>query len=695
MMLRRTTRVMDRFSLRFALCALLLATLGCQPGATETEILWDRWGVPHIYGANDAELFRGFGYAQMESHANLLLKFYGQARGRAAEYWGGDLNLTEDRYVRTMGIPARAQAWYDAQEPAFKANLDAYADGVNRYATAHPDQIPDSLKVVLPVSAVDVIAHAQRIVHFTFVHGQDRIFAMIFPPGSNTWAVAPSRSASGHSMLIANPHLPWAEFMLFYEAHWSGPGVDFYGITLIGFPVPALGFNDKLGWSHTVNTFDGTDTYRLTPVEGGYKWDGGVKAFETANEVIKVKTAEGFREDTFTVKRSVHGPVISDSGSTALAVRVAGLDQPGMLAQWWAMSKAQTLAEFETQLKTLQVPMFNVMYADQAGHILYLFGGRTPVRSCCDAAHWAGVVPGDSSGNLWTQTVPYEQLPRLLDPSTGWLQNANDPPYTSTVPTLLDPSTFPAWLSPVGMHFRAQRSARMLAEDSSITFDELVAYKHDTRMEFADRVLPELLAAARASGKPKAIQAAEVLEKWDRKAQADSRGAVLFTYWYQGLLGRGSPFVAEWRADSALTTPHTLKDMPRAIASLEAAAAAVEKQHGALDVPWGDVMRLRYAGKDEPGNGAPGDPPGVFRVSQFVPDKDGKWKLVHGDTWYAAVEFGPTVRAKVLLGYGNSTQPGSPHFGDQVSMYSRQEMRDAWRTRNEIEANLEKREVVR
>ena len=234
-----------------------------------TEILWDKWGVPHIYGANDAELFRGFGYAQMESHGNLLLKLYGQARGRAAEYWGGETNLAEDQYVRRMGIPARAKVWYDAQDPAFKANLDAYADGVNRYAAEHPDQIADSVKVVLPVSAADVIAHTQRIVHFTFVHGQDRIFAMIFPPGSNTWAIAPSRSASGHAMLLANPHLPWGDFMLFYEAHWSGPGVNLYGIALVGFPTPVIGFNDKLGWSHTVNTYDGTDLYRLTTARGG------------------------------------------------------------------------------------------------------------------------------------------------------------------------------------------------------------------------------------------------------------------------------------------------------------------------------------------------------------------------------------------------------------------------------------------
>jgi acyl-homoserine-lactone acylase len=367
-----------------------------------------------------------------------------------------------------------------------------------------------------------------------------------------------------------------------------------------------------------------------------------------------------------------------------------------MLAQWWAMGRSQDLAQFEAALRTLQVPMFNVMYADQAGHILYLFGGRVPVRSCCDAAYWAGVVPGDSSGTLWTSTLDYDQLPRTLDPATGWLQNANDPPWTSTVPSPLDHAKFPAWLSPTGMHFRAMRSSRMLMEDSSITFDELVTYKHDTRMEFADRVLDELVAAAKQSGRPLAGRAADVLVAWDRKAQAESRGAVLFTYWLQMLLGGGkSPFAVEWRIDSALTTPHTLADKRAAVAALEAAATAVEKRHGALDVPWGEVMRIRYAGKDEPGNGASGDPQGVFRVSMFVPAKDGKFQLVHGDTYYAAVEFGPTVRAKVLLSYGNSTQQGSPHMGDQIPLYVKQQMRDAWLTKADVTANLEKREVLR
>ena len=115
----------------------------------------------------------------------------------------------------------------------------------------------------------------------------------------------------------------------------------------------------------------------------------------------------------------------------------------------------------------------------------------------------------------------------------------------------------------------------------------------------------------------------------------------------------------------------------------------------ALDVPWGDVMRIRYAGKDLPGNGAPGDPFGVFRTAYYSPDTDGKFALMGGDTYYAVMEFGSPVRAKVLLAYGNATQPGSKHVGDQLELFAKQQMRDPWRTRKDIEANVESREEIR
>jgi len=556
---------------------------------------------------------------------------------------------------------------------------------------------------VLPVSPIDVVAHAHRVVHFTFVSGNDRAIAAFRRPaargaGSNTWAIGPRRSASGHAMLLANPHLGWADLFLFYEAHWNGPGYNTYGTSLVGFPVPVIAFNDSLGWSHTVNTYDGSDSYRLVKAGDGYQWDGAVKPFEVTTEVIKIKQPNGsFAEDTLSIKRSVHGPVVLDSAKTAVAIRVAGLDRPGMLEQWWDMARAKTIGEFETIMRRLDIPMFNAMYADHAGHIYYLFGGDVPVRPRGDWRYWFGTVPGDSSATLWNQYLTYDQLPKLIDPATGWLQNANDPPWTSTVPSLLRPDSFPPYLAPVNMAFRPQRSAHMLFADSSVTFDELVAYKNSTRMELADRVLDELIAVARTSGTPRAKRGADVLEKWDRQAQTDSRGAVLFTSWVQGWFSGAKRWVFknEWRLDSAITTPAGIVDPAAALRALDAAAEQVEKTYRSLDVPYGDVMRLRYAGKDLPGNGAPGDPFGVFRTAYYVPDKDGRFAISGGDTYYALTEFGNPVRAKVLLAYGNATQSGSKHVGDQLELFSKQEMRDAWRTRKDVEAHLELREEIR
>ena len=149
--------------------ALVVAVGACGRGApAHDEILWDTWGVPHVYGTTDEAVFHGQGWAQMASHGDLILRLYGQARGRAAEYWGEDY-LDSDRWVRTMGIPQRGEAWVAAQTPAFQRNIEAFARGMNDYAAAHPDAISDEVKAVLPVTAADVMAHGNRVIHFTFV----------------------------------------------------------------------------------------------------------------------------------------------------------------------------------------------------------------------------------------------------------------------------------------------------------------------------------------------------------------------------------------------------------------------------------------------------------------------------------------------------------------------------------------------
>lgn len=663
-------------------------------GSERTEILWDTWGVPHIYGKDSQGLFRAFGWAQMQSHGDLILRLYAQARGRAAQYWG-EKYLESDKYVRTMGIPGRASEWYKAQNPTMRGYLDAFAAGINAYAQEHPKEISDEVKQILPVNGVDVLAHVQRVVHFTFVFDPESL-ASLNPgqskAGSNGWAIAPSHSASGKAMLLANPHLPWSDLFLLYEAQLTAPEIDAYGVAFVGMPVLAIAFNNNLGWTCTVNTHDGWDAYALTLAKGGYVFDGEVRPFETETQTLKVKQANGtLRDEQLVVQRSIHGPVVAQKDGKAIALRVVGLDQPNMMEQIWNMARASQLSEFEAALERLQLPMFNILYSDRNGHILYLFNAQVPVHSTGDWKYWQGVVPGDTSATLWTKTHPYQDLPRVLDPASGWLQNANDPPWTTTFPQALNPKDYPSYIAPHFMNLRSQRSAKMLMEDKQISYEKMITDKFSSRMELADRILDELILAARQMGSELGKQSADVLAAWNRKTDANSRGAVLFAAWARSM-PTSNLFATPWNETTPLTTPNGLANPAGAVKVLEAAATTVKLLYGTLDVPWGEVARLHYGNVNLPASGGPGLF-GIFRVLDLAPAESGRFQPVAGDSYIAAIEFSNPVQAKVLTTYGNATQPGSPHVGDQLSLYARNQLRTVWRTRKEIETHLESRKV--
>ncbi|WP_254921459.1 acylase [Nodularia sp. NIES-3585] len=674
--------------------AIVMASYGGVISAGSTEILWDTYGVPHIYGKDTQSAFQAFGWAQMQSHGDLLLRLYGQARGQAAQYWGEEY-LESDRWVQTMGVPERARSWYKLQSPAFRNYLDAFAAGINAYAQEHSELIDDEVAVVLPVKAEDVLAHLHRVLHFTFVVNPGSVAGISqqeSKAGSNGWAIAPSRSENGHAMLLANPHLPWSDLFLWYEAQMTAPGFNAYGATLVGIPVLAIAFNDHLGWTHTVNTHDGWDAYKLELVDNGYRFDGQVKSFETTNLSLKVKQPDGtFKTEPLVVKHSVHGPIISETSNEAVALRVVGLDEPQVLAQWWDMARAKNLAQFESALKRLQLPMFTVIYADKDGHIMHLFNGQVPIRKQGDFQYWQGIIPGNTSDTLWTKNHPYQDLPRIVDPKSGWLQNANDPPWTTTFPTAINADKYPPYMAPKFMDFRAQRSARMLFEDEKITFDEMVAYKHSTRMELADRILDDLILAARKQGSELAKDAANVLSAWDMKANANSKGAVLFATWVKQI-DLEKAFSTPWSEHKPRTTPDGLADPQAAVAKLEAAASGVQETYGKLDVAWGEVFQIDYGDINLPANGG-SDPLGIFPTLWFRPQSNGTFKSVGGDSFVAAVEFSQPVRAMVLNSYGNATQPGSRHVGDQLQMFANQQLRPAWLKRSDILDHLEARQA--
>lgn len=665
--------------------------------ATGAEILWDTYGVPHIFAADREALAYAWGWAQMQNHGDLLLRLYAQGRGRAAEYLGQSY-LREDRWVWTMGVPQRSQTWLEAQTPDMRAHIGAFVRGINAFATAHPQLIGDSLRSMLPVVETDVMGHAQRWAFSAFVASRasvERSTESWEERGSNAWAIAPSRSASGHAMLLVNPHLLWGDMFTWMEGQFVIPGVNISGAALVGSPVLQIAFNDRLGWTHTVNTQDGADLYELTVTGDGYAWDGAARAFDTEMRVLTVRARDGTtRPDTLRIRRSVHGPVVRESSGRALALRTVGGELPGWLEQWWGMGTARNLAEFERAIRPNVLSSQNITYADADGRIMLFYGGNTPIRPMGDRGYWADIVPGSTSSNLWTALHPFEDMPRIVDPPSGWLQNANDPPWWATFPTVLDRSRYPAYLAASEMSLRAQQSAKLLESNGRVTFEEVIRDKHSTEMELANRVVGDLIMAAERSQSPRVAQAATVLRGWDRRADSGSAGAVLFVEWWRGYenrLGAASPFAEPWSASAPRSTPRGLADPAAATAALDSAAVLIAARYGSLDVAWGDVYRVRRDSLDLPANGA-FDDFGVFRNVGYRGVANDRYVVAGGDSYVAVIEFGPTVRAASVIGYGNASRAGSPHRTDQLGLFAAQRLKPVWRSRAEVERNLARRE---
>lgn len=686
--------------LLFAPLILASASPAQQVPTGRGQILWDSFGVPHIYARDEAGGFYGFGWAQAHSHGNLLLRMYGESRARGAEYWG-EKNEALDRWLIANDVPERSRRWFAQQTPQMRRNLDAFAAGVNAYAAKYPDRIAAEMRKVLPLTGVDIMQHAHRLMNYNYIASERRVLAdpaSNDAGGSNAWAVAPSKSASGKALLLANPHLPWAPSMLsYYEAHINAPGMSIYGATQVGLPVLRFGFNNDLGFTNTVNTILGYTSYRLTLADGGYRYDGKVLPFRTVAKSYKVRQADGsLKTVSFAQRHAVQGPVfdLPNNGGT-IALKVAGLDRPGVLEQYLRMGKARNWAQFEAALKSLQVPMFNIVYADRAGHILYLHNGILPRHAEGDFATWSKPVPGDTSRTLWTGVHGYDDLPKVLDPASGFVQNANDPPWVSTWPRALDPARYPAYTASIGpMSQRAQYSTLLLANTPKVSFDDFVARKVDTTALMAKRLLPDLLAAAKGHADPDVTAAAAVLAAWDGRYEADSRGALLFETW-AGLFAPNNftsqaNYAVRWTLDDPLNTPRGLKDPAAAVAMLNQAAVRTRELYGAIDRPFGEVSRLHLGPVNLPGNGGFGNL-GIFRTITWGPMRNGERTPVHGETWVSLVEFGTPMRALGVMSYGNASQPGSKHNSDQLRFVASKTFRTLWLTRPEVEANLEEK----
>ncbi|MET0552326.1 MAG: acylase [Vicinamibacteria bacterium] len=650
------------------------------PGRYDVRILRDTWGVPHVFGRTDADVAYGLAFAHAEDDFETIQWSLLAARGRLATQLGAE-GAPNDFVVQLLRVREVVDAGYERDlSPATRALCEAYADGVNHYAALHPDRAWPGL---FPARGRDVVAGFVHKLPFFF--GLDGVLKNLLnenadaPPlaGSNAFAIAPSRSADGATRLVVNSHQPWTGPVAWYEAHLhSEEGWDAVGGVFPGAPVILHGHNRRLGWAHTVNDPDLIDVYALTVDPSDptrYFHDGAWRTFEQRTATIEVRLWGPLR---VTVRReapwSVHGPVVRGPRGT-FAVRLAGFGEVRHVEQWFRMNKAQSADEWLDAMRMQALPMFNVVYADADGHVAYVYNATFPKRD--PAYDWRRPVPGDTPATLWTGTLPFDALPVVVDPPSGFVQSTNGSPFlTTTGDGNPDPAAFDATLG-IETHLtnRGRRALALLGADRSITADELDAIKWDTAYapdSEAAQAIDALLAAAPPRD-PLTLEALELLKTWDRGADAANRATALAILTLR----------VDSRGRHRVDPPDVLFDR------LRAAAVSLKTHFGRLDVPWGEVNRLRHGTADLPLSGAPD----ILRAIYAKEDADGRWHGTVGDSYVLIAEWDADgrVRSRSIHQFGSATlDEKSKHFADQAPLFAEQRLKPVWLDEAEIRAHL-------
>ena len=667
--------------------------------AEDVTIHRDSWGVPHIFGPTDASVMFGAAFARAEDQLLEDEPFFLAALGRAAELQG-ESAFAADRLRRAFRPEDLARRELRESPPVIRAMAEAYADGVNYFLYLNPDIRWDVLERFEPWW----VFAFHRLDPNTQLAGLAEALPFQPPPagparGSNAWAVGPMKTANGTTMLFANPHMA---FNVPYEFHLrSDEGLEVSGITgymIVGLPI--IGRNERLGWTHTVNYADVIDVFELSfddpddPL--AYRYGDGYRLAEEWTETIAVRTPDGVEERETTLRSSHHGPVV-ERGGRHFALRRSNHDTGSMFPQYYAMARARNVREFREALALNRLPYHNVIYADADGNIMYVYGGAHPRRT--PGANREAPLDGSDPSLDWQGYHTLDEVPVVLNPPSGWIQNANSSPFFATADgENLDPASYPDYmvrearvlglLSPLvdadGNGLRARQSRRLLAAENDITFERWAEMAMDRQLLAADEELPGLIAAWEGleEGERRAALESPIAElaDWDRVGTAESVPTTLFVLWREAMFAPPAP------------AAQGLERLERVIRDLT-------DEHGTWRVAWGDINRhQRPLTRDglSYDDGRPSLPLGgananlvgsIFTATSSVPDGQRLRYGTFGNTYVAVWEFGGEGRSRSVVPYGQSADPASPHFFDQAQLFVDGRFKPAWLAPDDVVAD--------
>ena len=384
-------------------------------------------------------------------------------------------------------------------------------------------------------------------------------------------------------------------------------------------------------------------------------------------------TSGGMGTETRSTWWTPYGPVIHRTADRLYILKDPRDGEWRRGEQFLRMMESGSLAEWLGIMRMRAHPSSNFTYADAAGNILHLYNAllpRLPHEVTGDTAAFAR-----SSADMWTELVPFDDLPIYVNPVGGYVQQANDTPDYTNLNVPMDRDTVPANIPAPRLRPRSQLSLSLVHDAPRLSLEDVVALKHSPRMLVAERVVDDLVALVKESDAMADVSVAEalrVLEAWDRTAAADSRGGVLFEVWvnrYTETTDTARFFREPWTPERPMATPRGIGSPAEAEAAFRWAAGFMDGRGWAWDMPWGDLHRVIRGDVDQPVAGCP-PTLGCFRTLSYAPTDDGRLAANRGDGWVLAVEFGDIPRAYSILAYGESNQEDSPYFADQATMFA-------------------------
>ena len=426
--------------------------------AQKVTIRRTTYGVPHILAEDYRSLGFGLGYAQAEDHMVTIMKLILTSRGEKSKYFGGTSgNIKSDLWYKQYRVQERTRETYHQLDADWRETTEGFTAGLNYYIANHRDELPDWVQ---PVSPIDVATHGMAgVSRFSLNRARivDKLLGKLgkgdtaiadpdAETGSNMWSFSAEKTKSGNAILMGNPHQAWSEVATYYEAHVTIPGkLNFYGSTFIGRPVLTTGFNDHLGWTHTVNYPDIEEIYALDrdpEWSDHYLLDG--ESQPMTSEAVQVEYTDENGMAVNLEKTFYHtelGPVVHVSDDLIYVHRPAAYFEFRFYQQWFRMNHATTWAEWREEFDQLIMPMFNTGYADDKGNIYYRWNGTIPKLPA--GSHADEAVHVTSSDQIWSRFHSPSELPQIFNPKGGYVMNSNSAPYHTTLHEVMDRDSFP------------------------------------------------------------------------------------------------------------------------------------------------------------------------------------------------------------------------------------------------------------